>query len=84
MWERLHQLWIAHADRLRRELGEAAAENMLREAHRMLPKVRGRRAVLLTLRRLSADPAGEGRADRMAAPARRPGGRPAPSKVSPQ
>ncbi|MFC9816535.1 class I SAM-dependent methyltransferase [Streptomyces virginiae] len=84
MWERLYQLWIAHADQLRRELGQAPAENMLREAHRMLPKVRGRRAVLLTLRRPAADPAGEGAADRMAAPGRHPGDRPASSKETPQ
>ncbi|MEU9267253.1 class I SAM-dependent methyltransferase [Streptomyces sp. NPDC048251] len=84
MWERLYQLWIAHADQLRRELGEEAAENMLREAHRMLPKLRGRRAVLLTLRRLPDVPAEVGSADRMAAPGRHPGYRPASSKETPQ
>ncbi|WP_333740726.1 class I SAM-dependent methyltransferase [Streptomyces sp. IBSBF 2806] len=84
MWERLYQLWIAHADQLRRELGQAPAENMLREAHRMLPKVRGRRAVLLTLRRPAADPAEVGSADRMAAPVRRPGEGPASSKETPE
>lgn len=84
MWERLYQLWVAHADQLRRELGKAPAENMLREAHRMLPKVRGRRAILLTLRRLPSDPAGSGPADRMAAPDRRPGDRPASGKETPQ
>ncbi|GGU69112.1 class I SAM-dependent methyltransferase [Streptomyces daghestanicus] len=84
MWERLYRLWIAHTDQLRRELGQAPAENMLHEAHRMLPKVRGRRAVLLTLRRLPSAPAGEGAADRMAAPDRHPGDRPASSKETPQ
>ncbi|MFE9254132.1 class I SAM-dependent methyltransferase [Streptomyces sp. NPDC006879] len=84
MWERLYQLWIAHSDQLRRELGEAPAQNMLREAHRMLPKLRGRRAVLLTLRRPPSTPAGAGPADRMAAPDRHPGDRPASSKETPQ
>lgn len=40
MWERLYRLWIAHADQLRRELGEAPAQNMLREAHQVLPGLR--------------------------------------------
>ncbi|MGW0868856.1 class I SAM-dependent methyltransferase [Streptomyces sp. NPDC002740] len=84
MWERLYQLWIAHADQLRRELGQAPAENMLREAHQVLPTLRGRRAVLLTLRRPPADPGAEGAADRMAAPGRHPGDRPASSKETPQ
>ncbi|MFE9558466.1 class I SAM-dependent methyltransferase [Streptomyces sp. NPDC006692] len=83
MWERLYQLWVAHADQLRRELGEAA-ENMLCEAHRMLPKLCGRRAVLLTLRRLPAGPPGEGPADTMAEPGRQTGDRPASSKETPQ
>lgn len=39
---------IAHADELRRELGEAQAQNMLHEAHQVLPTLPGRRAVLLT------------------------------------
>ncbi|RKN50087.1 class I SAM-dependent methyltransferase, partial [Streptomyces klenkii] len=51
MWQRLYRLWIGHETELRRELGDAQAENMLREAHRMLPALPGRRAVLLTLRR---------------------------------
>ncbi|MFJ4622240.1 class I SAM-dependent methyltransferase [Streptomyces sp. NPDC088812] len=84
MWERLYQLWIAHADQMRRELGEAPAENMLSEAHRMLPRLRGRRAVLLTLRRLADAPAAAGSADRMAAPDCHPGDRPASSKETPQ
>ena len=53
MWERLYQLWIAYADQLRRELGEAPAENLLREAHQVLPTLRGRRAA-----REEAGPAG--------------------------
>ena len=84
MWERLYQLWIAHADPLRRELGQTPAENMLREAHRMLPKVRGRRAVLLTLRRLPADPAVSAAVDRMDQPDHRAGDRPASSKETSQ
>ncbi|MBT2439974.1 class I SAM-dependent methyltransferase [Streptomyces sp. ISL-36] len=83
-WERLYQLWIAHADQLRRELGEAAAENMLREAHQKLPTLRGRRAVLLTLRRLPSDPAGMRAADRMAARGRETGGRPVPEERTQQ
>ncbi|MHB9864519.1 hypothetical protein [Streptomyces sp. YIM S03343] len=51
LWQRLYRLWIAHADELRCELGEDQAQNMLREAHQVLPKLSGRRAVLLTLRR---------------------------------
>ncbi|MFF9490459.1 YcaO-like family protein [Streptomyces sp. NPDC014676] len=51
MWTRLYRLWIDHADELRRELGDDQAQNMLREAHRMLPALPGRRAVLLPLRR---------------------------------
>ncbi|MFJ3883015.1 class I SAM-dependent methyltransferase [Streptomyces sp. NPDC090077] len=84
MWERLYQLWIAHAGQLRRELGQAPAENMLCEAHRMLPKIRGRRAVLLTLRHLAADPAQDGTADRMTAPDRHPGDGPASGKETSQ
>ncbi|MEV6781206.1 class I SAM-dependent methyltransferase [Streptomyces sp. NPDC051098] len=56
MWDRLYRLWIAHADELRRELGEDQAENMLREAHQMLPTLPGRRAVVLTLRRPATTP----------------------------
>ncbi len=51
MWARLYRLWIDHADELRRELGDDQAHNMLHEAHRMLPALPGRRAVLLTLHR---------------------------------
>ncbi|MEV4000265.1 hypothetical protein AB0K62_32040, partial [Streptomyces halstedii] len=47
IWERLYRLWIAHADQLRRELGEAPAERMLAEAQQVLPTPAGRRAVLL-------------------------------------
>jgi SAM-dependent methyltransferase len=51
MWCRLYQLWIAHGADLRRVLGDVQAENMLREANRMLPRLDGRRALVLTLRR---------------------------------
>ncbi|MFE3205791.1 hypothetical protein [Embleya sp. NPDC059237] len=51
LWERLYRLWIAHADELRCELGETQTRNMLHEAHRVLPTMPGRRAVVLTLRR---------------------------------
>ncbi|OEJ56704.1 methyltransferase [Streptomyces agglomeratus] len=76
MWERLYRLWIARADDLRRELGQAQAQRMLREAHQMLPTLPGRRAVLLTLRRPAAAPVAPGAADRMTAPGRRPGDEP--------
>ncbi|MEU2502771.1 MULTISPECIES: class I SAM-dependent methyltransferase [Streptomyces] len=84
MWERLYQLWIAHADQLRRELGASPAENMLREAHRMLPKVRRRRAVVLTLRRPPSATSAQRAADRMTAPDRHPSDMPAPSEETPQ
>ncbi|MFI5702635.1 class I SAM-dependent methyltransferase [Streptomyces xanthochromogenes] len=84
MWARLYQLWITHADQLRHELGEAPAENMLSEAHRMLPQIRGRRAVLLTFRRSPDAPAEVWSAGRIAAPGRHPGDRPASSKETPQ
>ncbi|MFJ6213733.1 class I SAM-dependent methyltransferase [Streptomyces sp. NPDC092296] len=69
-WDRLYRLWIAHADELRRELGEDQARNMLREAHQMLPVLPGRRAVLLTLRRPANVPSGLGAADTMTGPGR--------------
>ncbi|MEU9714032.1 class I SAM-dependent methyltransferase [Streptomyces sp. NPDC047976] len=69
-WERLYRLWITHADRLRRELGEAPAENMLREAHQVLPTLRGRRAVLLTLRRPADARVAPDTADTMTGPGR--------------
>ncbi|MFD9483661.1 class I SAM-dependent methyltransferase [Streptomyces sp. NPDC059991] len=80
MWERLYRLWIAHADQLRRELGEGPAELMLGEARQVRPTLRGRRAVLLTLRRIPAAPAGAGAAARMA----QPSDRPASSERTPQ
>ncbi|SBU96971.1 hypothetical protein GA0115249_117175 [Streptomyces sp. PpalLS-921] len=43
LWERLYRLWIAHADQLRRELGEAPAERMLAEAQQVLLTPAGRR-----------------------------------------
>ncbi|MBT1186631.1 methyltransferase domain-containing protein [Streptomyces sp. CJ_13] len=68
VWERLYRLWIAHGDDLRRDLGQAAAEAMLREAHQVLPTLPGRRAVLLTLRRLPAAADGPGAAATMSGP----------------
>ncbi|MFD8782529.1 hypothetical protein [Kitasatospora sp. NPDC059599] len=50
-WHRLYRLWLAHADDLRRELGQDQADSMLFEAGRVLPNLDGRRAVALTLRR---------------------------------
>ncbi|MFE1367260.1 class I SAM-dependent methyltransferase [Streptomyces anulatus] len=87
MWERLYRLWNAHADQLRRELGEAPAESMLREAQHKLPTLRGRRAVLLTLRRLPAAavaPVEAEPVDRMARPGLQTGDRPAPGERTPQ
>ncbi|WP_331728724.1 hypothetical protein [Streptomyces sp. NBC_00158] len=68
LWERFYRLWIAHADELRSELGEERAQNMLREAHQVLPELPGRGAVLLTLRRPENAPAGPGTADTMTGP----------------
>lgn len=86
MWERLYGLWIDHADQLRTELGPGPAERMLHEAHQVLPTLRGRRAVLLTLRRpptAPTGPAGPGRAVTMAAP-KEPDARPAaPERILP-
>ncbi|WP_020556963.1 hypothetical protein [Embleya scabrispora] len=79
MWERLYRLWISHADELRRELGEVQARNMLREAHRVLPTLPGRRAVLLTLRRPVTTPAAPEAADTMSGP-RAPGDRDVPDE----
>ena len=84
MWDRLYRLWIAHADELRHELGKLQAQNMLREAHQVLPTLPGRRAVLLTLRHPARVPAGPGAADRMSGPSRRPGDGPASSERTPQ
>lgn len=60
MWHRLYGLWIAHEADLRRDLGDVQAENMLREANRMLPRLDGRRALVLTLRRPGPFPAAAG------------------------
>ncbi|GAA2679900.1 MULTISPECIES: class I SAM-dependent methyltransferase [Actinosynnema] len=49
MWQRLYRSWIAAEPRLRTALGDEAAEAMLTEARRTLPRLPGRRAVLLTL-----------------------------------
>jgi ubiquinone/menaquinone biosynthesis C-methylase UbiE len=84
MWERLYRLWIAHADELRRELGEAQAWNMSREAHRVLPTLPGRRAVLLTLRRPVTARAAPGAADRMTRLERDSDNRPAPNERTQQ
>lgn len=87
MWARLYRLWTAHADQLRRELGEAPAEAMLREAQQVLPTLPGRRAVVLTLRRPAATPdapAGGSVADRMPGPARQSGDRLESSEETPQ
>ncbi|MFF1443325.1 class I SAM-dependent methyltransferase [Streptomyces sp. NPDC058295] len=82
-WDRLYRLWIGHSAELRRELGEVAAQNMLREAHQVLPTLPDRRAVLLTLRRTVNVPAGAGGADTMCGLARRPGDGPASSERTP-
>lgn len=83
MWERLYRLWITHADELRHELGETQTRNMLSEAHRMLPTLPDRRAVLLTLRRPATAPATPGAADTMTGP-RDPGNRDASDERTPQ
>ncbi|MEU2462054.1 class I SAM-dependent methyltransferase [Streptomyces sp. NPDC012473] len=83
MWERLYHLWLTHADKLRRELGDAPAQRMLAEAEQMLPALPGRRAVLLTLRRPASDPDQAVPVDRMATPDRL-GGRHTPNERTPQ
>ncbi|WP_371540100.1 hypothetical protein OG210_32525 [Streptomyces sp. NBC_00466] len=75
-WERLCQLWMAHADGLRRELGGDQVQSLLGEAHTMLPTLAGRRAVLLTLRRPAGTPEVPGAADRMTGPHGNPYDRP--------
>ncbi|MET7457829.1 methyltransferase domain-containing protein [Streptomyces sp. NPDC005574] len=70
LWERLYWLWLAHADELRSELGKDQAQNMLREAHQVLPTLPGRRAVLLTLRHPANGQVGPGAADTMTGPSR--------------
>ncbi|MEH0433890.1 class I SAM-dependent methyltransferase [Streptomyces stelliscabiei] len=82
MWERLYQLWLAHADDLHRELGDQA-RFMLHEARRMLPALNGRRAVLLTLRRPPTPHAEDEGADRMPEPGRLAEG-PVTSERTPQ
>ncbi|MGW5477731.1 class I SAM-dependent methyltransferase [Streptomyces sp. NPDC004008] len=83
MWGRLYRLWIDHAAELRAVLGDAQADNMLAEAHRMLPKLPGRRAVLLTLRRPPAQPEASEPPAKMARPGHRPGDAPAPDERTP-
>ncbi|MEU5436395.1 methyltransferase domain-containing protein [Streptomyces sp. NPDC020719] len=48
-WGRLYRLWISHETALRRVLGDQQAGRMLAEAHRMLPRLSHRRALVLTL-----------------------------------
>lgn len=60
MWRRLYELWIEHEADLRRGLGDVQAENMLREANRVLPRLNGRRALVMTLRRPGSMPAAAG------------------------
>lgn len=63
MRERLYGLWTRHAEQSRDELGDGQAQNILREADRMLPTLSGGRAVLLTLVRPLTSPPMPGRAD---------------------
>ncbi|MFE2936567.1 methyltransferase domain-containing protein [Streptomyces sp. NPDC059278] len=84
MWERLYRLWISHADDLRHELGEDQAQGMLREAHRMLPTLNGRRAVLMTLRRSAPAPEARGAAARMTRPCPTVGDGPVTTGRTPQ
>ncbi|QIB49543.1 class I SAM-dependent methyltransferase [Streptomyces aureoverticillatus] len=60
VWARLYRLWIAREADLRRELGDVQAERMLAEASRVLPRLAGRRAVVLTLRRPAVTTAAAG------------------------
>jgi ubiquinone/menaquinone biosynthesis C-methylase UbiE len=63
-WERVFRLWQRHADALAHELGAEETQTMLTSAAHTLPRLPGRRAVLLTLRRPAHEPA----ADTMARP----------------
>ncbi|GGU43010.1 class I SAM-dependent methyltransferase [Streptomyces violascens] len=56
MWACLYRLWITHEADLRNELGDDQANIMLSEATRMLPRLAGRRALVMTLLR-PPDPA---------------------------
>jgi ubiquinone/menaquinone biosynthesis C-methylase UbiE len=49
-WQRLYELWLAHAGELRTELGDAAADNLLTEAARGIGPRAGRQPMLLMLR----------------------------------
>lgn len=51
MWQRLYALWITHEADLRAQLGDAQADCMLIEAHTRGPRLQGRLAVAVTLRR---------------------------------
>ncbi|MET8956693.1 class I SAM-dependent methyltransferase [Streptomyces sp. NPDC004533] len=84
MWGRLYKLWIDHAHELRAQLGNDQAHNMLTEAHRVLPKLPGRRAVLLTLRRPATQQANPDAKDKMAHPGPAPGDGRVPSERTPQ
>ncbi|MFJ8231858.1 class I SAM-dependent methyltransferase [Streptomyces sp. NPDC094448] len=58
MWRRLYRLWADHEEELRRDVGDAQTDSMIREARRSLPTLDDRRAFLITLRR-GPDPSGE-------------------------
>ncbi|MEH0490509.1 MULTISPECIES: DUF6420 family protein [Streptomyces] len=73
-WERVFRLWIRHAATLVRELGDTEAQNMLATAHRSLPLLPGRRAVLLTLRRPAEDRSPRPGVDTMTGPGHQNGG----------
>ncbi|WJV51660.1 class I SAM-dependent methyltransferase [Streptomyces flavofungini] len=51
MWGRLYGLWLSHENELRDEVGDRETERMLAEARRQLPRLPGRSALVLTLRR---------------------------------
>ncbi|MFD9864470.1 class I SAM-dependent methyltransferase [Streptomyces alboflavus] len=51
MWGRLYGLWLSRESELRRELGDQEAERMLAEAHRQLPRLPDRSALVITLQR---------------------------------
>ncbi|MFE2968300.1 methyltransferase domain-containing protein [Streptomyces sp. NPDC059340] len=51
LWRRVYRLWSAREADLRRELGNDQTDRMLAEAHRMLPRLDRRHAVVVTLRR---------------------------------
>jgi ubiquinone/menaquinone biosynthesis C-methylase UbiE len=50
-WQRLYDLWLSHADQLRADVGDAVADNLLREATQGGARLGQREAVVIVMRR---------------------------------